>query len=218
MGNHLILTGSHRIILDLHCGEDNHQLSQLFLFNLLFSIGFLAFVLFSVRKTTVESMPDRTPWPKSRGVCSSNLSRQRHYLTICILLSDLTVSYNCETSRLTGIGRFCSENSDWHWLPLIKTTLREMWECLCLCNHFSNERMGSLCFLKIVSSGKRVCTKESGHLSAVILADFTALFYHISHCYLSWNTWQIQITRVSWIGHLSPRIIGAKRVYNKRNR
>ena len=33
------------------------------------------------------------------------------------------------------------------------------------------------------------------------LADFPAVFFHISHWYLSWNNWQTPVTRVIWVGH-----------------
>ena len=36
-------------------------------------LDLLAFVLFCVRKTTVESLPESSPWPRSLGVCSSTL-------------------------------------------------------------------------------------------------------------------------------------------------
>ena len=32
------------------------------------------------------------------------------------------------------------------------------------------------------------------------LADFPAVFFYISHWYLSWNNWQTPVTRVIWVG------------------
>ena len=68
----------------------------------------------------------------------------------------------------------------------------------------------------IVSFFTSLCISVHICASRLPLADFPAVFFHISHWYLPWNThnWQIQVTRVSWVGQstkLPPHLLQTKK-------
>ena len=66
------------------------------------------------------------------------------------------------------------------------------------------ERVRHKAFLRRFCKCSVLNARKTWHAKKVVFNLFPqaapTIFFHISHWYLSWNNWQIQFIRVSWVG------------------